>query len=78
MKYKLQTLYSQGVFQVPTGNLFLQTSTRAPGKTSSLRTEHSDPSGKSIQHLDAKLDGDLDCITTQKNNTHCNVFATIK
>lgn len=41
MKYKLQTLYSQGVLQVPTVILSLQISTRAPGKTSSLKTEWS-------------------------------------
>lgn len=40
MKYKLQTLYSQGMLQVPTGILFLQISTGVPGKTSSLKTEH--------------------------------------
>lgn len=78
MKYKLQSLYSQGVLQAPTWNLFLQTSTRAPGKTSSLRTEHAvAPLGSQSNTSDAKLDWDLDCVTTQKINTRCNVFVTI-
>lgn len=78
MKDKLQTLYSQGVLQVPTWNLLVQTSTRAPGKTSSLRTEHTvAPLGSQSNTYDVKLDWDLDCVTTQKINTHCDVFVTI-
>lgn len=76
MKYKLQTLYSQVVLQILTWNLFLQTSSRAPGKT--LRTEHTvAPLGSQSNTQDAKLDWDLDCVTTQMINTHCNVFVTI-